>query len=126
MGEVSKEWNKYMSLLSSRKEKKWIWGVRPVSLTCIPGKGANNPGNITKDIKDKKVIENSQHRYTMDKSCLTNLTTCYDDLTSVMDEERAVNVIYLDRKKAFDTVFHNILTDMEDEVQPVYVDSKVD
>lgn len=46
----------------------------------------------------------------------TNLTAFYDDL---MDKERAVNVIYLDYKKAFDIVFHNILTDREDEVQPV-------
>lgn len=61
----------------------------------------------------------------MDKSCLTNLTAFlwwFDEF----GKERAINVIYLNCKKAFDTVFHNILTDREDEVQPVQVDNVVD
>ncbi|GAB0206106.1 cAMP-dependent protein kinase inhibitor alpha [Grus japonensis] len=43
------------------------------------------------------------------KSCLTNVITIYDGMTSWVDEGRAVDIVYLDFSKAFDTVSHNIL-----------------
>jgi len=41
-------------------------------------------------------------------SCLTNLIFFYDQLTCLMDEGGAVDVVYLDFSKAFDTVPHSI------------------
>jgi len=43
------------------------------------------------------------------KLCLTNLIVFYDDMTGWVDEERAVDVVYLDFSEAFDTVSHNNL-----------------
>ncbi|KAK4827174.1 hypothetical protein QYF61_015136 [Mycteria americana] len=42
---------------------------------------------------------------------MTNLTAVYNEMTDVVDEGRAVHVVYLDFSKAFDTVSHNIRID---------------
>lgn len=45
------------------------------------------------------------------KFCLINLITLYDEVSGLVDERQAVHVIYLEFRKAFDTVCHKILKD---------------
>ena len=43
------------------------------------------------------------------RSCLTNPISPYDQVTSLMDETKAVDTVYLHFSKAFDTVSHSII-----------------
>ncbi|KAK4808517.1 hypothetical protein QYF61_005834 [Mycteria americana] len=58
--------------------------------------------------KDNQGIKPSQHGFRKGRSCLTNLIS-YNKVTCLVDEGKAVDVVYLDFRKAFDTVSHSIL-----------------
>ena len=108
-GEVPEDWRKANVTPVFKKGKKEDPGnYRPVSLTSIPGKVMEQLilEVITKQVEEKNVIKSSQHRFTKGKSCLTNLIAFYDDMTG-----GAVDAVYFNFSKAFDTVSHNILKD---------------
>ena len=60
-------------------------------------------------MQDSQGIRPSQHGFMKGRSCLTNLISSYDQVIFLVDEGKAVDVIYLDFSRAFDTVSHNIL-----------------
>ncbi|KAK4817981.1 hypothetical protein QYF61_003634 [Mycteria americana] len=60
--------------------------------------------SISKHMKDEKVFGNSQHGFRKGKSGLTNLTAFYNEGTTLVDEGTAMDVVYLDFSKAFDSV----------------------
>jgi len=60
-------------------------------------------------MKDNQGVSPSQHGFIKGRSCLTNLISFYDQLTHLVEDGKAVDVIYLDFSKDFDTVSHSIL-----------------
>jgi len=60
-------------------------------------------------VKDNQGISPSQHGFMKGRSCLTNLISFYDRVTCLVDEGKAVDVVYLDFSMAFDTVPHSFL-----------------
>ena len=62
-------------------------------------------------LKVNQGIRPSQHGFTNGRSCLTNLISFYDKVAHLVDEGQAVDVVYLDFSKAFDTVPHNIIVE---------------
>jgi len=84
---------------------------RPVSLTCIPCKLMES---IVRDqvldfVNTSNILTCHQHGFRKRRSCLTNLLETFEAWTSALDEGFGIDVIYLDYKKAFDTVPHNRL-----------------
>jgi len=84
---------------------------RPVSLTSVPGKPVEQIilSAITWHTQNNQVMTPSQHGFMKGRSCLNNLISFYDMVTCLVDERKAVDVIYLDFGKAFDTASHSTL-----------------
>ncbi|GAB0181850.1 mitochondrial enolase superfamily member 1 [Grus japonensis] len=82
-----------------------------VSLTSMPGKVMEQIilSAIMQHVQDNQVIRPSHHGFMKGRFCLANLISFYDKVTHLMDEGKAVDVVYLDFSKAFDTVSHSIL-----------------
>ncbi|CAM4583475.1 unnamed protein product [Lepidochelys kempii] len=111
-GEAPDDWKKANVVPIFKNRKKEDPGnYRPVSLTSVPGKIMEQvlKESILKHLDERKVIRNSHHGFTKSKSCLTNLIAFYDEITGSVDEGKAVDMLFLDFSKAFDTVSHNIL-----------------
>ena len=55
-------------------------------------------------VQDNRGIRPSQHGFTKGRSCSTNPISFYDLVTHLVDEGKAVDVVYLDFSKAFDSL----------------------
>jgi len=51
---------------------------------------------LTGNVRDKEGIRPSQHGFMKGRSCLTNLISFYDQVTCLVDEGKAVDVVYLE------------------------------
>jgi hypothetical protein len=60
-------------------------------------------------LEKNNLIEESQHGFRSKKSCLTNLLEFEEETAVCLDEGKPVDIIYLDFKKAFDTLPHERL-----------------
>ena len=100
-----------MTPIFKKGHKEDPGNYRPVNLTSVPGKVMEQIilSEITRHVRGIQGIRPSQHRFMKGRSCLTNLISFYDWVTSLVDEGRTVDVVYLDFSKAFDTVSQRLL-----------------
>ncbi|KAK4821914.1 hypothetical protein QYF61_004917 [Mycteria americana] len=111
-GEVPVGWKLANVMPTYKKgQKEDPRNYRPVSLTSVLGKVMEQIilSAITQHVQDNQVIRPSQRGFRKGRFCLTNLISFYDKVTRLVDEGKAVNVVYLDFSKAFDSVSHSIL-----------------
>ena len=97
--------------LFKKGSKKDPGNYRPVSLTSVPGKILESiiAEDIINHLESNKLLGDSQHGFRKGRSCLTNLLEFFHSIFSMYDKSRAVDILYLDFKKAFDKVPHKRL-----------------
>ncbi|KAK4811295.1 hypothetical protein QYF61_023347 [Mycteria americana] len=111
-GEVPDNWRlANVTPIYKKGRKEDPGNYRPVSLTSVPGKIMERfiLSALNRHVQANQGIRPSQHGFRKGRSCLTNLISSYDKVTRLVDEGKAVDVIYLDFSKAFGTVSHSIL-----------------
>ena len=65
--------------------------------------------DMLRHMKNEQEIQDSQHGFTKEKSCLTHLVAFYDGVIISVDKGKIASVIYLDLGKVFDMVSYHIL-----------------
>ncbi|KAK4812180.1 hypothetical protein QYF61_009072 [Mycteria americana] len=111
-GEIPHNWR--LANVMPIYKKGWkedLGNYRSVSLTSVLGKIMEQfiLSVLNRHVQANQGIRPSQHGFMKSRSCLTNLISFYNQVTCLVDEGKAVGVIYLDFSKAFDTVSHSIL-----------------
>ncbi|TRZ08707.1 hypothetical protein HGM15179_018383 [Zosterops borbonicus] len=111
-GEVLDDW-KLANVIPIHKKggQEDPGNYRPVSLTSVPGKIMEQfiLSVIKQNLQDYQGLRPSHDGFRRGRSCLTNLISFYNQVTNLVDAGRAVNVVYLDFSKAFDTLSHSTL-----------------
>ena len=113
-GEVLDDWRKgHITSIYKKGSKEDPGNYRPVSLTSVPGKIVEQKiivDNMLDHVRNECMIRDSQHGFTRGRSCVTSLVAFNDGVMALVEKENAIDVIYLDLSKAFDTVPHHILS----------------
>ena len=60
-------------------------------------------------LSDKNIFSTQQHGFTYQKSCFTILLETFEDWATFNDQGYSVHLVFLDLKKAFDSVPHQRL-----------------
>ena len=111
-GEIPKEWkNAEVTAIFKKGNKTDPGNYRPVSLTCICCKILEQfvRDKIVDHMTENDLYSECQHGFRKKRSCVTQLIEVYDKLTELIDDGNSIDVVYLDFKKAFDSIPHERL-----------------
>ncbi|MEW8547692.1 MAG: reverse transcriptase family protein, partial [Candidatus Thiodiazotropha sp.] len=99
------------ALYKNKGDKSDPSNYRPVSLTCVPCKLCEK--SVREVLMNHMTINNlfseSQFGFRNKRNCVLQLLDVLDDWSAAYDDSIQVDTIYLDIKKAFDTVPHRRL-----------------
>ena len=95
--------------------KKGVTGkvenYRPISLTCVISKVMERImcNKILNHLNANNILHHAQHGFLKRRSTCTNLLECLNDWTICVQSKSQVTIVYIDFRKAFDTVSHEKL-----------------
>ena len=108
-GKLPKEWKMAnVTPIFKKGSKTSASNYRPVSLTSQVVKILESliRSRIMQYLEDNNIVTHCQHGFVTKKSCFTNLLETYENWTLALDSGHGIDVIYLDYRKAFDSVPH--------------------
>jgi len=112
-GEVPEDWRVANIVPLFKKGSRDNPGnYRPVSLTSVVGKLLEKIlwDRMYSHLEENRLIRDRQHGFVKGRgSRLTNLIEFFEEVTRIIDQGRAVDVVYMDFSKAFDKVPHGRL-----------------
>ena len=109
---VPKDWKEALVTAIFKKGTRSDPGnYRPVSLTSIVCKVLESliRDTIVDHMNINKLYTECQHGFRKHRSCVTQLLEVMEDFTLMLDNRETIDVVYLDYKKAFDSVPHERL-----------------
>ena len=92
-----------------KDEMENVKNYRPISLTCICGKVMERVMYDELYSQAINLIDNRQHGFLRNKSCVTNMVTLVESISTTLMESLPTDIIYFDFAKAFDTVDHDLI-----------------
>ena len=111
-GIVPEQWKKaHVTPILKKGDQSLPSNYRPISLTCIACKLLESlmKDHIDHHMKVNNLATKSQYGFTCGRSTKTNLIDCMEEWTKALDDKVGIDVIYLDFRKAFDSVPHQRL-----------------
>ena len=111
-GRLPSDWkNAHITPIYKKGSKDAPGNYRPVSLTSVIGKMMESVirDSLVKHMMDNNLFCDQQHGFVPGRSCMTQLLVTLELWTELLDSGASIDVIYLDFKKAFDTVPHQRL-----------------
>ena len=112
MGQIPRDWKEAEVTAIFKKGTRTDPGnYRPVSLTCISCKVLEQfiRDKIVDHMNNHNLYTECQHGFRSGRSCMTQLIEVMDDLTNFIENKKSFDIIYLDFRKAFDSVPHKRL-----------------
>ena len=111
-GYVPRDWRRAnVTPIFKKGDKADALNYRPISLTSVVCKVLEKliRIKIVEHLEDISYFSQHQHGFRSGKSCLTQLLEYFADVEEILDDGDSVDAVYLDCRKAFDTVPHNHL-----------------
>ena len=111
-GVIPKDWKEAnVTAIFKKGSRSDPSNYRPVSLTCVTCKVLESliRDVIVEYMSGYKLYLDCQHGFRQKRSCITQLLEVMEDLTNMIENRNTIDIIYLDFRKAFDTVPHERL-----------------
>ena len=111
-GRIPDDWRKAsVTPIFKKGSRSSANNYRPVSLTSVLCKTMETMvrSKVMDHLQSNRLICQQQHGFTPGRSCVTQLLDTLDCWTEILDQGGSVDAVYMDFRKAFDSVPHRRL-----------------